>query len=79
MQMGNRTLVTRKFGRVLVKNHQGSKNLISKFFVAQRLSDTYPIRAADTNRITRIILSPYSQNAMRLKALQRVDFPARIL
>ena len=69
MQMGNRTLVTRKFGRVLVKNHQGSKNLISKFFAAQRFRDTHPIRAADTNRITRINLSRYSQNATRLKAL----------
>ena len=78
--MDNRHLVTRKLERVPSKNHHG--DLIStppKKSAAQKFRPAGPIRAADTNRTTRTNFSRYSQNATRLKALQRKDLPARIL
>ena len=78
--MDNRHVVTRKLGGVPSKNHLG--DLIStppKKSAAQKFRPAGPIRAADTNRTTCINFSRYSQNATRLKALQHIDLPARIL
>jgi hypothetical protein len=68
--MDNQHLVTRKLERVSSKNHHGL--LIStppRKSAAQKFRPTGPIRAADTNRTTRINFSRYSQNATRLNAL----------
>ena len=78
--MDNRFLVTRKLGGVPSKNHHG--DLIStppKKSAAQKFRPAGPIRAADTNRTTRINFSRYQQNTPRLKALKRIDLPERIL
>ena len=67
--MDNRHLVTRYLGGVPIKNHHGL--LIStplKKSAAQKLRPARPIRAADTNRTTRLNFSRYQQNATRLKA-----------
>jgi len=74
--MDNQHLVTRKLERVPSKNHHG--DLIStppKKSAAQKFRSAEPIRAADTNRTTRTNFSRNLQNATRLKALQRFDFP----
>ena len=78
--MDNRSLVTRSFGGVPSKNHHD--DLIStppKKSAAQKFRPAGPIRAVDTNRTTCIYFRRYSQNATRLKALQRFDSSARIL
>ena len=77
--MDNRTLVTRHLGRVPSKNHQGSKNLISKFSAAQKFNATSPIRAANTNRTTFANSARDTQKTTRYNALQHADFKSRIL
>jgi hypothetical protein len=78
--MDNRHLVTRKLGRVPIKNHHGFlKSTPPEKSASQKFMPAGPIRAADTNRAWRINFSRNSQNATRLKVLQHVVLQARIL
>ena len=76
----NQQLVTQQFERITSKNHHGDLiSTLPKKSAAQKSRPAGPIRAADTNRTTRINFSLCQQNATRLKALQREDLSARIL